>query len=238
MSNQVRLSTLAEVKVLSLATVLFDVSRNDITVDRVRQGLEELANHVVEGGSDLLQSRTGDNIFKTIGLARQVRIDLDYGTQNIYGIGAPTRPRIVPNNVTANVTVERLQLDRRNGEDYFTMLEYWYSHDIQRFIGIHDFLLYSYLFVKSKEDRNSATAPLKYDIFALMPRAKSTPITSGDVMIANNVQLVGFQYGYKEFMFDISNLTLDSVTEFLSESILAGREGGAGRDGVPQLNPN
>jgi len=208
----VRLSTLAEVKTLSISSILYGGLRADkitgenITSKSVKDALDNLKSKLAQGPQALQSNRGG--IFTTVGLARQLRIDEDWGTQNIYGIGAPTKPRIVPNNYSVNVTAERIQLDTRELAHYITTPDYWYADVVQQQIGINDMLLYTYLFVKSKE----ATAANRFDIYAVMPRSSSEAVTSGDVMIANNVNLIGFKYSYEEFLFDTTNMINESIT--------------------------
>lgn len=208
----IRLSTLAEIKVLSLSTHLRSngVELETATGQQIRDSIASLRN--VMGDAGIIQSKKFDKnsgVFQTIGIARNVRIDEDFGTTNIYGIGAPTRPRIVPNNYSANVTAERLQLDRRDLGHFITKPEFWYSDTVQRDIGITDILLYTFLFVRSKEDSFKD----RVDIFALMPRTSSRTVSNGDVMVAHNVNLVGFKYSYEEAFFDLENLVNDSITE-------------------------
>lgn len=212
----VRLSTLAEIKVMSLSAYLRDggVDFQDGAVQDILNQMASYRRALGNGDSDILQAlKNADNthalpFFKTIGLARSVRIDEDFGTTNIYGIGAPTRPRIVPNNVNVNVSAERLQLDRKDLRYFITSPEYWYSDSVQRNVGIDDFLLYTYMFVKSKED----TGEIRHNIYALMPRTSSKAVTSGDVMVANNVSLVGFKYSYEQAWLDTENLVDESLT--------------------------
>jgi hypothetical protein len=212
----IRLSTLAEIKVLSLATVLYETAgtTSQITSSTVSQALESMREKI-NSPAELqslknTDSFNGEPLFRTVGIARNVRIDEDFGTQNIYGIGAPTRPRIVPNNFSANVTVERIQLDTRDLNHYITRPEYWYSDGVQREIGIDDVLLYTFLFVKSKEVR---TDSLRTDIYALMPRTSQRAISNNDVMIAHNVSLTGFKYSYEEAYFDTTNLINETITD-------------------------
>lgn len=210
----IRTSPLAEIKVLSLASLLY-MSRNANTIDgrypanisQIQEKLTELRT-ALSNGSKLGPALSNDDLFKTVGLARQLRIDEDYGTQNIYGIGAPTRPRMVPNNYSVSVTADRLQLDTRDLSHYLTMPEYWYADEVQRTIGIDDILLYTFLFVRSKEDGSAD----RQDIYALMPRNSSATYSSGDVMVVNNVSLTGFKYSYEEAYFDTTNLISETLT--------------------------
>ena len=209
----IRLSTLAEIKVLSLATVIHEETRNrqGILPGDVSSAIDALAGKI-EGTPGELQASAVEDVdsalFKTIGIARNIRIDEDFGTQNFYGIGAPTRPRIVPNNFSANVTVERLQLDTRDLHHYITRPEYWYADRVQRRIGIDDVLLYTFLFVKSKEPTIQ-----RHDIYALMPRTSQRAFSSGDVMVAHNVSLVGFKYSYEEAYLDLTSLINETITD-------------------------
>jgi len=208
----VRLSTLAEVKVLSISSILYgnlradQITGSNVTKNAVSDALTKLQNKLSQGPQALQSNKNG--VFTTVGLARQLRIDEDWGTQNIYGIGAPTKPRIVPNNYSVNVTAERIQLDTRELAHYITTPDYWYADTVQQQIGINDLLLYTYLFVKSKE----STENNRFDIYAVMPRSSSEAVTSGDVMIANNVNLIGFKYSYEEFLFDTTNMINENLT--------------------------
>lgn len=211
-----RLSTLAEIKVLSLSAILYENAEVASRVDSTRldESLAELKTKLSDPGT--LQAfanddvASGGSLFKTVGIARSIRIDEDFGTQNFYGIGAPTRPRIVPNNFSANVSVERIQLDTRDLNHYITRPEYWYSDQVQSQIGIDDILLYTFLFVNSKERDLRGN---RKDIYALMPRTSQKAISSGDVMIAHNVSLVGFKYSYEEAFFDTTNLINETITD-------------------------
>lgn len=216
----VRLSTLAEIKVLSLATYARDgeVDPTSGSMADILTAIDSFKQQLSGGAPDALQSlknetsRFGRALFKTVGIARNVRVDENYGTQNIYGIGAPTRPRVVPNNYDVTVTAERLQLDRRDLRQFFAHPEYWYADEVQRSIGIDDILLYTYFFVRSKEDDGTTRS----DIYALMPRTSSRTYSSGDVMVANNVSLVGFKYSYEQAAFDIGNMVRESITDDVS----------------------
>ena len=217
----IRLSTLAEVKVLSLASILYSDSdtASDIDSASVQRALNTLRGKLSDPAT--MQSRVNDrpieSLFKTVGIATNIRISEDFGTQNFYGIGAPTRPRIVPNNFSANVSVERLQLDTRDVHHYASRPEYWYSDEVQRRVGIDDILLYTFLFVKSKEPKDT-----RVDIYALMPRTSEKAISSGDVMIAHNVSLVGFKYSYEEAFFDSTNLINETITDRVVTATNAG----------------
>lgn len=199
MASNIRLSTLAEIKVLSIESLIQTV------------GGEFSA--VIEGDFTSFLGNLSDpnDLFKTVGIARQIRIDEDYGTQNIYAIGEPTKPRIVPNNFTANVTCERIQLDKRNLYDFMASPEYFYSPSLQRITGRNDAFYYTYMFVKNKEDPNR----LPSDIYALMPRTSTQTVTNGDVMVSHNVQLTGFKLTSK---FEVFNFVAESALEVLGRT--------------------
>lgn len=225
-----RTSTLAEIRVLSLASLVYatqdaeDITGQDLSkADDVVKALKELRSKLANGPS--VMQTLHMSMFTTVGLARQLRIDEDYGTQNIYGIGSPTRPRMVPNNYSASVTADRLQLDTRNLSHYITSPEYWYSDDVQQHIGIDDMLLYTYMFVRSKENDSKH----RYDIYALMPRTSSSTVSSGDTMIVHNVSMTGFKYSYESLYFDTSNLVEDYLTRTAVNRVrTSNAPGGAG----------
>lgn len=195
--TQVRLSTLAEIKVFSLESLRnFDPTNNNQPSVRSVDEVISQARDIISANGIELSGLPAEQFFKTVGIARQVRVDEDYGTQAVYGIGSPTRPRLIPNNFSANVTCERIQLDTRNLYDFMLTPEYFYSPRMQANTGILDALYYTYMFVRSKELRNG---PSGYDIYALMPRTSSKTITNGDVMISQSVQLTGFKVNYGDF---------------------------------------
>lgn len=217
MASNIRLSTLAEIKVLSLESLI--------------QGTQDTVESIIEGNlSEQLQNISADpqSLFTTVGIARQIRIDEDYGTQNIYAIGEPTRPRIVPNNFTANVTCERIQLDKRNLYDFMSTPEYFYSSTMQELTGRIDGFYYTYMFIRNKEDSNA----LPSDIYALMPRTSTQTVTNGDVMVSHNVQLTGFKISSKLELIDLITDTLSNVS---LESIAEISRGGGG--GNQRLTP-
>jgi hypothetical protein len=219
--SSIRLSTLAEIKVLSLQSII-NFSNNpaasQISDTQTSLGVTESINALKALLSDnqiTLNRPIGASIsaFKTVGIARQIRIDEDYQTQNIYGIGSPTRPRIVPGNFSVTVACDRIQLDRRGLYDFMSSPEYFYSSFTQRQTGILDGIYYTYMFVKSKED----SAGRAYDIYALMPRSSSLTVTNGDVMVSNSVNLTGFKVSYQAPLSSLLfNESEDDITDFAS----------------------
>lgn len=187
----IRSSVLAEVKVLSAAALK----------ERVQSG--KLASWYAKGAS----APTADVLhefykcFVPIGLAKNIRIEEDWGTTPVYGLGGPTRPVLVPNNYSVSMTIERLQLDRRNGFDYITSPDYWYSTDFQRKIGLNDWLIYSYVTVMDRESNNK----IGPEIYAVLPRSSQQTIGSQDVMVTHNVQLTGFKYRYVDLLGEITD---------------------------------
>lgn len=200
----VRLSTLAEIKAFSLRTFAQGANANGESYDDILTALDAYKTKFELGNDPLGELGGADGLFKTIGLARSVRITEDYGTQNYYGIGSPKRPRIVPNNLSVTANVERIQLDTRDLNDYFSSPEYWYSNQTQARIGADDHKLYSYFFVKSKEDRKPT------EVYALMPRTSQKAVTSQNVMVIHTVDLIGYKINYDEFFETILNETFNS----------------------------
>jgi len=185
----VRLSTLAEIKAFSITTL----AQSTENANDVLSALDSFPDTFDEG----LDPLAGFDLFKTVGLARSVRITEDFGTQNYYGIGSPTRPRIVPNNMSVTANVERLQLDTHDLNNYLASPEYWYSNQVQAEVGVDDYKLYSYFFIKSKEEEDPD------EIYALMPRSAQRAVTSQNVMIVNTVDLIGFKTNYDELFTNI-----------------------------------
>lgn len=213
--RQTRLSTLAEIKVLSLETLKnFVDGEGEGQVGSLDDALEDMANQISSNNITLNKDRVYSSPFKTVGIARQIRVDEDYGTQNLYAIGSPTRPRIIPNNFTATVTCERIQLDRRNLYDFMSTPEYFYSPAAQTKTGILDAVYYTYLFVKNKEETIVGNGI--YDIYALMPRTSTKSVSNGDVMISHNVTLTGFKVNYGE---NSLSAYLSSVADDITEEI-------------------
>lgn len=220
--KSVRLSTLAEVKVLSLQSFLnFELGNQVIEViNRFGLGISEslaliFMATVLSGGTF---TKTSKNIplalsfFKTVGIAKSIRITENYSTTHVYGLGNPVQSRVVPHNYKAEVSCERLQLDRRGLYDFMTSPEYFYSGSMQRKSGILDAVYYTYMFIRSKED-----GPEREEIFALMPINNARTISSNDVMIVNSVNLTGFKIGYTSNLLDILKYSDDITREITNQ---------------------
>lgn len=213
--NSTRLSTLAEVKVLSIESLLGGSVRN--VGDVIGTNLTDNVNF----------SLASLDAFKTVGIARTLNITEEYGTQNLYAIGEPTRPRIVPNNYQVTITAERLQLDRKNLYNYLATPEYFYSRGVQNLTGAFDVFYYSYIFVRSKEDETPTRS--NTEIYAVMPRTSTKNITNSDVMIAHNVQMTGFKVNSPiSFINLLAGVLQDSG---ISSIITTGGGGGVGGEG-------
>jgi len=228
-SSQIRLSTLAEIKVLSLETIR---SSGDATSSGAIGGVKkfnELLEKKVRVNRNDITKLSG--LFKTVGIARQIRIDEQYNTTNVYAVGSPTRPRIVPGNMSVSVTCERLQLDKRNLYDFMATPEYFYSPFAQKETGILDAIYYTYMFVRSKERKTGTTAYaiFEHDIYALMPVSSTRTITNGDVMISHNVQLTGFKLNNGDNTLQASlDTLLDDITETVVNQDTSSRDPSAG----------
>ena len=188
----IRTSPLGEIKVLSAASLRERLSDDTTYAKWMSNGSQGDRGDVLR---DFYSS------FVSIGLARSVRIDEDWGTTNVYGIGNPSRPEIIPNNYSVSVTVERLQLDRRNNWHYSLSPDYWYSKEWQNQIGTQNWLSYTFLTVKDRESKQAdGTGP---EIYALMPRSASQAVTSQDVMVVHSVQYTGYKYKYQDLIGNI-----------------------------------
>lgn len=202
----VRISTLAEIQVLSLATLKkFGKKKADDAVKDMRTFLPT--------NGDGLAS-----LFTTVGIAREVRINEDWGTQPVYGIGDPTRPMMIPNNYQVSASIQRLQLDTRDGWHYIFSPDYWYSTDVQEGFGLDDFLYYTYLVIRDKSNPTSRPL-LDSPVYALMPRSSSRSVSAGDVMMVHGIELVGFKHTYRDLLglMGDNNILSYSRTHSISE---------------------
>jgi hypothetical protein len=200
MSINVRLSTLAELKVLSVQTLLESSSNPQALINTLAANPANSLNYAI------------DSLFKTVGIARTIRVDEEYGTQNLYAIGEPTRPRIVPNNMSVTVSCERIQLDKRSLYNYMLSPEYFYSRGMQSVTGALDMFYYTYMFIRSKED---SVGVASYDVYAVMPRTSSKNVTNGDVMISHNVQMTGFKVSSPLQLIDLAT---GAITDRVADS--------------------
>lgn len=208
----VRLSTLAEIKTFSMSSYLESLELSNPTSGDVVQAISDFASDFDSRADDDVSAILSSiNPFKTIGLARSIRISEDFGTINQYAIGAPTRPRIVPNNYQASASIQRIQLDTRDLFSYVTTPEYWYSNDVQNAVGVDDYKFYTYLFIQEKG--SSLSVP---DIYALMPRSSSKTVSSNNVMIAHDVEMIGYKQTVDSLISLIRDAAEDVVSSFPS----------------------
>lgn len=181
-----RLTTLVEVQALSIASLVkFSGGSIDDAIAKIKN------QRIMDPSKDTLKS-----MFKTIGTATNVRVNEQWGTQPIYGVGAPTRPILIPGNYQMSLSIEKLQLDRKNAFSFFTSPDYWYSTDMQTKIGQDDFLLYTYLVARDKEKPGL----LNSEIYAVLPSSSSQAYSAGDSTIVNNIDCVGFKMTYVDLL--------------------------------------
>ena len=193
MSQAIRTSPLAEIRTLSMAS-LFNRLKNPTIGQKFLEKLRD-------GKADALAEFA--SYFVPVGLAKSVRIDEDWGTQAIYGIGDPTRPTMVPGNYSVSASMERLQLDGRDNFSFVTSPDYWYSKYAQRQMGNNDWGIYTYMYVHDRDTGGSRST----EIYALMPKSASKAVSANDVMIVHNVQMIGFKYKYLDFVNDLLRTT-------------------------------
>lgn len=195
MSDAVRTSTLAEVKALSLASIR-KVLNDPASAETFFKKLTDPAGPSI---------KEIEKLFVTVGMAKSIRIDEDWGTQPYYGIGSPTRPVLVPNNYSVSMSIDRLQLDGKNNFSYITSPDYWYSKHMQRRSGAADWPMYTYIYIHDREAaaKNKDRGRGSVEMYAMMPRTASKAVSSQDVMIVHSVQMVGFKYQYLDLIGDI-----------------------------------
>lgn len=209
----VRYAPMAEVKVLSLASLIEKLTNQNggTRTDSFAQGVQELATTVSQNYDALYHylrnvintggTGAGD-LFTTIGVATNISLSEDYGTRPVYGIGEPTNPALVPNNLALRVSISKLTIDKAAVSRYVAKPIYWYQHRLQRFaldsmLSVNgdllgaDFFFYTYLVLKDLEIGGLSTdyvEALDNDyIVAFMPRDFSHRITNTTTIIEQNV---------------------------------------------------
>lgn len=161
--------------------------------------------------------------FRNVGLADRVSISEDYGTRSLYGIGEPTDPALVPNNVSVRISISRLTLDGRSIADYTTKPSFWYNSGLQNSLlslasGIPvigsagaDYAFYTYLAIGDLENNRDLPVQqlynniINYPIYAFIPRSFSKQISSGDSVIMTDVEGEGKVFRLKKLVEIITN---------------------------------
>lgn len=225
----VRFAPFATVKVLSINSVALRKIEESGTSPQIaiQEAIREFAGDIANNYTALwnfLNTNFGI-AFTNIGLARDISISTDYGTREVFGIGQPTDPALVPNNKTVRVSVSRLSTDSRSITEYVTSPDFWYNPGLQEDVlrtmyagnpengsAGADYPLYTYLAISDLEQggvlpNDFYQAVLNYELIAFMPRSYSKRITAGDAIITLDVEgtgkvlrlseLVGMLTGYR-----------------------------------------
>lgn len=218
----IRTSVLAEIKVLSLAGLASWANENNTSLsnkDAIGGGKpanakEALAKFRAAGAESPNDPVTKmKNLFRTVGLATSLQIDENYGTTAIHGIGGPTRPKVIPGNYQATISIEKIQLDRRDNFSYITSPEYWYSVSTQRKLGVdNDWALYSYICLWDREQKIDNL--MDQEIYCMMPQSARKGITTQDTMISHNVSMIGFKYRYEDVLELLWDASRDSILDY------------------------
>lgn len=206
----IRYSPMAEVRILSLTALVEKLTDGDgARVDNFAQAFSTLQSALSQHYGNLyhylreLVNEIGtDGLFSTIGTATNVRISEDYGTRSVYGIGEPTNPVLVPNNLAVRVSISKLTIDKAAVSRYAMKPVYWYEPRLQRaaidtmiaansdLLGA-DYFFYSYLVLKDMETGGLSTdyvEALDNDyILAFMPRDYSVALSNNTTLIETNV---------------------------------------------------
>lgn len=197
----IRTAMLAEVQALSLASLIRFGKAQGLTDAKAKLDDAVIKNDMKD-------------LFKTVGLATSIRINEQWGTQPIYGIEAPTRPVMIPGNSQVSLSIERLTLDKRDNFHYITSPDYWYSLTTQRAIGASNYLFYSYIVIRDKEDFNNIA---NNTIYACMPSSSSTGITADSATIMHNVDMVGFKLSYLDLLDALDDTILSYSTTVIGK---------------------
>lgn len=214
MATSIRTSPLAQIRVLSLSSLFFGPGKGvrDLTAQVQVGDMEESVSLMTrEVKRNLFGRNNRDSLFSTIGLARNIRTDENYGTQLVYGIGQPTRPMPVPNNYSVAMSIERIKLDARNLSHYVTDPSWFYSPIVHRLIGVNDWLLYTYIYARTQEEMDNGVFPDK--IYAVMPTSNTESVTSSSPVISDSYNFIGYSVTFPELA--------ESLVEALLEPPLA-----------------
>jgi len=206
----IRYSPMAEVRILSLTALVEKLTNGtEARVDNFAEAFTMLQSMLSQHYGNLYHHLRGilneigtDGLFTTIGTATGVRLSEDYGTRSVYGIGEPTNPVLVPNNVAIRVSISKLTIDKAAVSRYAMKPIYWYEPRLQRaaidtMIGAQgdllgaDYFFYSYLALKDMETGGLSTdyvEALDNDyIVAFMPRDYSEALSNNTTLIETNV---------------------------------------------------
>lgn len=131
----VRYAPFATVKVLSLATLLMGkVEAGQADEQAFSSAVQDMISAVVPETQiqTFISHYSNGNLFRHIGLADSISISEDFGTRPVYGIGEPTDPTMVPNNMSVRVSISRLTTDGNSIADYVLKPSFYYDSNIQR----------------------------------------------------------------------------------------------------------
>lgn len=131
----VRYAPFATVKMLSIATIFRS---------NVEGGNTDPLSAFADAVRTMINSTTPDlqidafkryyddsTLFRQVALADNINITESYGTRPVYGIGGPTDPLMVPNNMSVSVTISRLTTDNLSIADYALKPAYYYDATMQ-----------------------------------------------------------------------------------------------------------
>lgn len=159
------------------------------------------------------------SLFTHIGLADSISLSEDYGTRPVYGIGEPTDPAFVPNNMSVRVSISRLTTDGNSIADYVLKPSYYYDADLQRsaidrvrasemsplmsdrlfhiFLGITD--IEHHGAYKGAGDNSIETVERiqNYEMIEFMPTSFNRRISSDNAVVFTDVEGTGKVMGLK-----------------------------------------
>lgn len=132
-----RWSPYARVKMLSIATLARDgTDEGQTEIDAFLAAFQQLTDEVSAAAPGAAQAayfkKLFESVFRDVGIAERVGIDEDYGSRSVFGIGQPTEPALIPNNMTVRVNISRLTADARSIADYALKPSFWYDPALQR----------------------------------------------------------------------------------------------------------
>ena len=226
----IRYSPMAEVRILSLTALVEKLTDGSETrIDNFADAFAFLQGTLSGHYGNLYHYLRGivnelgvESLFTTIGTATNVRLSEDYGTRPVYGIGEPTNPVLVPNNLAVRVSISKLTIDKAAVSRYAMKPVYWYEPRLQRaaidtmisansdLLGA-DYFFYSYLALNDMETGGLSTDYIEAIdndyIVAFMPRDYSTALSNNTTLIETNVNGEGKALR----IFDILKAVVDKI---------------------------
>ena len=221
----VRYAPFATVKIMSLATMLQAGKESGQEDEQAFQSaVQDMINATVQQTQiqSFIRYYTNGTFFRHIGLADSISISEDFGTRPVYGIGEPTNPVLVPNNMSVRVSISRLTTDGNSIADYVLKPSFYYDEKIQRNAidsarafnnspRSADNVFHMYLGISDIEHQGSydefdlTELVQTYEMVEFMPTSFNRRISSDNAIVFTDVEGTGKILKLKDVIQTLSN---------------------------------